>query len=434
MAKEYLKRIEALRKQYLETRVDMDVYNAKYLTEGFKESEGQPWIIQKATGYYHQCRDKNIYILPHELLVGGVAFKPRAGVLCADSSASIIDRELDTISTRPYDPFYLSEEGKKVFKEDVSDYWKNKCLFDRWRLMAPQDMNTLRDNGIIYIDRKAVRGYGENTPGWTRILTKGLGGIKKEAEEALAKLDDANPGDLEKSYFYKAEIMDCDAIVLLANRHADLAEKMAAEEKDETRKQELLKIAEVCRWVPEHPARTFYEACQSMLSYEYAIFMEQNASSYNLGRLDQYLYPYYKADKAAGILTDDDAQELLDCLWIKIAEMSLFQDEVTAQYAAGYCITVQTSCGGIDQYGNDASNELSYMMIQATEDVRFKEPNLGFTYDIAKNPDSLLHKAVESISRGLTMPAIYSNQVGISMMQNKGVPLREAWDWNPCAA
>ena len=108
MAKEYLKRIEALRKQYLETRVDMDVYNAKYLTEGFKESEGQPWIIQKATGYYHQCRDKNIYILPHELLVGGVAFKPRAGVLCADSSASIIDRELDTISTRPYDPFYLS--------------------------------------------------------------------------------------------------------------------------------------------------------------------------------------------------------------------------------------------------------------------------------------------------------------------------------------
>ena len=124
---------------------------------------------------------------------------------------------------------------------------------------------------------------------------------------------------------------------------------------------------------------------------------------YNLGRLDQYLYPYYKADKAAGILTDDDAQELLDCLWIKVAEMSLFQDEVTAQYAAGYCITVQTSCGGIDQYGNDATNELSYMMIQATEDVKFKEPNLSVTYSISKNPDSLLHKAVECIGMGLTM-------------------------------
>ncbi len=432
MAKEYIKRIEALRKQYLDTRVDMDVYNAAYLTEGFKATEGEPWILQKAAGYYNQCKKKNIYILPHELLVGGVAFKPRAGVLCADSSASIIDDELDTISTREFDPFYLSEEGKKVFKEQVSEYWQNKCLFDRWKKLLPKDVQTLKKNGAIYIDRKAVRGYGENTPGWNRILQLGLGAIKKEAEERLAALDDAVPGDLEKMYFYKAEIKAADGIILLANRHADLAEQMAAECADPVRKQELLKIAEVNRRVPEYPARNFYEACQSMLSYEYGVFMEQNASSYNLGRIDQYFYPYYKADKEAGILTDDDAQELLDCLWIKIAEMSLFQDAETAKYAAGYCITVQTSCGGVDKYGNDASNELSYMMIQATEDVRFKEPNLGFTYSIAKNPDSLLHKAVESIGRGLTMPAIYSNDVGIQMLQNKGVPLREAWDWNPC--
>lgn len=432
MAKKYLDRINALREQYLNTRVEMDVYNAKYLTEGFKEAEGKPWILQKSNGYYHQCRDKAIYIQPHELLVGGVGFKPRAGVLCADSSASIIEKELDTISTRPYDPFYLSEEGKKVFTEDVQDYWKNKCVLDRWRLLAPKDMETLRNNGIIFIDRKAVRGYGENTPGWERILHKGLGTIRQEAKDALAKLDDAVPGDLEKMYFYQATIQAADGIILLANRHADLAEKMAEKCQDPIRKAELLKIAEVNRWVPEHPARNFYEACQSMLSYEYAIFMEQNASSYNLGRIDQYFYPYYKADKEAGILTDDAAQELLDCLWIKIAEMSLFQDEITAQYAAGYCITVQTSCGGVDRYGNDATNELSYMMIQATEDVRFKEPNLGFTYSIAKNPDSLLHKAVESISRGLTMPAIYTNDVGIQMLQNKGIPLREAWDWNPC--
>lgn len=213
--------------------------------------------------------------------------------------------------------------------EEVKDYWKNKCVLDRWRLMAPKDMETLRTNGIIFIDRKAVRGYGETTVDWRRLLKVGIGGIKKEAEEALAKLDDAVPGDLEKSFFYRAEIMVADAVIHLAHRHAELAEQKAAECADPARKAELLKIAEVCRWVPEHPARTFYEACQSILSYEYACYMEQNASSYNLGRLDQYLYPYYKADKAAGILTDDDAQELLDCLWIKVAEMSLFQDEVT---------------------------------------------------------------------------------------------------------
>ncbi len=169
-----------------------------------------------------------------------------------------------------------------------------------------------------------------------------------------------------------------------------------------------------------------------MLSYEYAIYMEQNASSYNLGRIDQYMWPYYKADLDAGRITPDEAQELLDCMWIKIAELSLFQDEVTAQFAAGYCITVQVCVGGIDQYGNDATNDLSYMAIQATQDVRFKEPNLSTRYNIAKNPDSLLRKGCEAIREGLSMPAIYHDDAGIRMVLNKGVPLSEAWDWNPC--
>ena len=428
----YMDRIQALRKAYLATRVDMDVYNAKYLTEGFQASEGQPWIIQKATGFLNQCRKKHIYILDNELIVGGAGFKPRCGILCADSSCSIIDRELDTISTRKFDPFFLSEDGKKVFKEEVSDYWKNKCLLDRWRKMAPDDMETLRDNGMIYIDRKAVRGYGETTPGWNRLLQLGISGIRKEAEEQLAKLDDAHVGDLEKMFFYKAEIIACEAVVTLANRHADLAEQMAKEKLDPKRKAELLKIAEVNRRVPEYPARNFYEAVQSMTTYEYCIYMEQNASSYNLGRIDQYLYPYYKKDLDDGVMTKDDAQELLDCMWIKIAELSLFQDEVTAEYAAGYCMTVQVTPGGIDQYGNDAVTDLSYQVIQASMDVRFKEPNLSVRYNIAKNPDSFLRKAAEAIRSGLSMPAVYHDDAGIRMLLNKGVPLSEAWDWNPC--
>lgn len=428
----YMDRINALREQYLNTRVDMDVYNAKYLTEGFKETEGQPWIIQKATGYLHQCRKKNVYIQDHELIVGGAGFKPRCGILCADSSCSILDRELETISTRKFDPFYLSEEGKKIFTEEVSGYWKNKCVLDRWRALAPKDMETLRDSGMIYIDRKAVRGYGETTPAWDRLLAIGISGVRKEIEEVLATLDDAHVGDLEKIFFLKAELLACEAIVTLANRHADLAEEMAGACGDPIRKAELQKIAAVCRRVPEFPATSFYEAVQSIQFYHSAIYMEQNASSYNLGRIDQYLYPYYKADIQSGIITRDKAQELLDCLWIKIAELSLFQDEVTAQYAAGYCITVQVTAGGIDQYGNDAVNELSYQTIQATMDVRLKEPNLSIRYNIAKNPDSFLRKGIESIRMGLTMPAIYHDDAGIRMLLNKGVPLSEAWDWTPC--
>lgn len=428
----YMDRINKLRERYLDTRVEMDVYNAKYLTEGFKETEGQPWIIQKATGYLHQCQKKNIYILDDELLVGGAGFKPRAGILCADSSCSILDRELDTISTRKFDPFYLSEEGKKVFTEEVSDYWKSKCVLDRWQAMAPEDMKTLRDNGMIYIDRKAVRGYGETTPAWDLILSEGIGGIRAKAVAALEKLNDANVGDLEKMHFLQSEIIVCDGIITLANRHADLAELMASDCQDPARKAELEKIVAVCRRVPEHPATSYHEALQSILFYEYAIYMEQNASSYNLGRIDQYLYPYFKADIDNGVMTKNEAQELLDCLWIKIAELSLFQDEVTAQFAAGYCVTIQVTAGGIDQFGNDAVNELSYMVVQATMDVKLKEPNMSVRYNIAKNPDSFLQKACEANRMGLTMPAVYHDDAGIRMMLNKGVPLSEAWDWNPC--
>lgn len=428
----YMDRINKLRDRYLDTRVDMDVYNAKYLTEGFKETEGEPWAIQKATGFLRQCQRKHIYIQDDELLVGGAGFKPRSGILCADSSCSILDRELDTISTRKFDPFYLSEEGKKVFKEEVSEYWQNKCVLDRWNKLVPEDLKTLRDSGMIYIDRKAVRGYGETTPAWPLILKEGIGGLRDKAQAKLDQLDDAHVGDLEQIYFLKSELIACEGIITLAHRHAELAEKMAAETTDPKRKAELEKIAAVCWKVPEKPAETFYEAVQSMLFYEYAIYMEQNASSYNLGRIDQYLISYYKHDLEAGLITQDEAQELLDCMWIKIAELSLFQDEVTAQFAAGYCITVQVTAGGINQYGDDAVNDLSYMVIQATMDVQLKEPNMSVRYNISKNPDSFLQKACEANRMGLTMPAVYHDDAGIRMLLNKGVPLSEAWDWNPC--
>lgn len=298
--------------------------------------------------------------------------------------------------------------------------------------MAPQDMAALRDSGMVFMDRKSVRGFGECTPAYDYLLANGLKRLKEKAQAKLDALDDARFGDLEKSFFYRAEIMACDGMILLAKRHAELAERMASECSDPVRRAELVKIAEVCRCVPEYPAETFHEACQFMMFYQYAIFMEQNASSYNPDRVDQFLYPYYLADIRAGRATDDDIQELLDCTWIKIAEMSLFQDAANAEYSAGYCITQQVTLGGITRSGDDTVNELSYMAIQAAMDVRMKEPNVSIRYNISKNPDPFLRKAVEAIRTGLSMPAVYHDDAGIRMMMNKGVPLRDAWNWNPC--
>lgn len=431
--KNYMDRINALRTNYLNTRVEMDVWDALYMTEGFQQTEGQPWAIQKATGYKNICEKKHIYIQDNELLVGGVGFKPRCGILNPDSACSVIEKELDTISTRPYDPFYLSEESKKVFMDKIAPYWRGKCMLDRWNAMMPESVRKMKEAGMLYVDKKFVRGYGENTPGWRRLLALGLKGIKAEAQAKLEEVKDyAGEDALEQRIFYESEIIVADAIVILANRHADLAEKMAAEESDPARKKELLKIAEINRYVPENPPRTYYEALQCMLTYEYGAFMEQNASSYNLGRMDQYLIDYYNRDIENGILTKDEAQELLDCFWIKIAEMGLFQDAKSAEFSAGYNMTVQVCAGGIDKNGDDAVNDLSYMTIQATEDTALKEPNMTVRYNIAKNPDSFLRKAAECIRMGRTMPAVYHDDAGIRMLLNKGVPLSEAWDWTPC--
>jgi formate C-acetyltransferase len=321
---DYMNRIDALRENFFSIRPEMDIEGARLLTEGFAEYEAMPQVLKKANAFRNQCRKMTVFIQENELLVGCPGSKPRGGILCADSCWSVLDRELNTISTRKFDPFYLREEDREIFLAEIKPYWKGKSVFEQWRAQCPDDLATLRDNGYVYVDRKAVRGYGENTPGWDRLLTLGISGIRREVDENLSKLDTSVPGDLEKTYFLQAELMACEGLITLANRYADLAEQKAADCADETRKEELKKIAAVCRRVPEHPAQSFHEALQSVLFYEFAIFMEQNASSYNLGRIDQYLYPYYRAEKEAGSITDDHVQELLDCLWIKIAEVCLF--------------------------------------------------------------------------------------------------------------
>lgn len=203
-------------------------------------------------------------------------------------------------------------------------------------------------------------------------------------------------------------------------------------ESDPHRKQELFKIAEVCDRVPEKPARTFHEALQSMFFLHTCIYMEHESASYNPGCFDQYMYPFYKADLEAGRITEDEAQELLECLWVKFAEPCLFQDATSARYSAGYPLFQNLCVGGVDSNGRDAVNDLSYMVIQATMDVQMYQPSLSVKYNMARNPDKFLRKVVELIQMGTGFPAFHSDEAGIMMMLNKGVPLPEAYNWNPC--
>lgn len=428
----YMERIERLKERVLNIRPEMDLENARIVTESFMETEGEPLVLRKAKAFRKLCMEKTVTIWEDELIVGCPGSKRRAGIINPDTCWSVLDKELDTISNRPYDPFYLRDEDRKLFEEVIRPYWKGKSTYEAWLAQIPEDTKVLRDHGMIYIDRKAVRGWGETTAGYEWIINEGVTGIVNKIKEERAKLDITIPGHYERDYYLQSLLIAAEGLVVLANRYADEAERLAAQETDGTRKKELLEIAQVCRHVPEYPARTFREALQSFYFYQISIIMEQNAASYNPGRMDQYLWPFYKADIEAGRITQEEAQELLDCLWIKFSESCLFQDATTAEYAAGYPMFQNVCVGGVDENGNDAVNDLSYMILQATMDVQLYQPSLSVRYNMAKNPNSFLRKVVELISLGTGFPAFHNDQIGIQMMMNKGIPLREAYNWNPC--
>ena len=431
-APSYTWRVQKAKERALSTKPSIDLENARILTESFMKTEGEPRVIRIARGFREQCQRKTVTIWDDELIVGCAGSKIRGGILCPDTCWPVLEKELDTISTRPQDPFLITEEDKKLFKDFIKPYWEGHSLQEAWRARMPDELRQLMDNAVIFADLRAIRGPGELTADYEFVITEGINGIRQRIEEKLASLDIATYDGYEKSIYLNALLIVCDGIVTLAERYAQLAEKMAAEEKDPRRKAELEKIAEICHWVPANPARTFWEAMQSFYFYQTCIIMEQQAPSYNPGRLDQYLYPYYKKDIEEGLITKEQAQELLDCLWVKLAESCLFQDERTAKYAAGYMMFQNTCCGGITKSGLGAVSELSYMMIQATMDVRLYQPSLSIRYNKAKNPDSFLRKVVDLVALGIGFPSIINDEIGIKMVLHKGVPLEEANNWNPC--
>ncbi len=428
----YLKRIERLKERVLSTTPEMDLENARLLTAGFREAEGEPLVLRKAKAFRMQCLQKTVTIWDDELIVGCSGSKIRGGILCADSCWSVLDQELETISTRQYDPFYLKPEDKAMFEQVIKPYWQGRSNYEEWLVQIPDSTRALRDHGVVYIDRKAVRGWGETTAGYEWLIREGLSGIVKTIELERTKLDITRPGDYEKDCYLQALLIVAEGIAALAQRYAREAERLAEGETDSRRREELLQIAAICHHVPQQPARTFREALQSLYFYQTSIFMEQNAASYNPGRMDQYLWPYYQADLAADRLSRDEAQELLDCLWVKFSEPCLFQDALTAEFAAGYPMFQNVCVGGVDDTGKDAVNELSYLILQATMDVQLYQPSLSVRYSMAKNPNSFLRKIVELISLGTGFPAFHNDDLGIMMLMNKGIPLKEAYNWNPC--
>lgn len=401
---------------------------AKLITESYKATEGQPMITRRAEAFAHILRNIPIIIRDNELIVGSSTIAPRGCQTFPEFSYQWLEDELDTVATRTADPFYIAEETKQELRE-VHKYWKGKTSSElATSYMSPEAIRAI-DHNIFTPGNYFYNGVGHVTVKYEEVLAIGYKGIIDKAQAELDKCQIGDGNYAKKSHFLNAVILSCKAVIEYAERYAELASQMAAECTDPVRKQELLQISENCSRVPANGATSFYEACQSFWFVQQLLQVESSGHSISPGRFDQYMYPYYKADIEKGVITRESAQELLDCIWVKLNDLNKVRDAASAEGFAGYSLFQNLIVGGQDKYGNDVTNDLSVMCILASMHVHLPMPSLSIRVWNG-SPHELLIKAAELTRTGIGLPAYYNDEVIIPALQNRGLTLEDAREYN----
>ncbi|MBR5506755.1 MAG: glycyl radical protein [Clostridia bacterium] len=434
MAKYYNKeipkspRIDMLKKSLFANKPRIESDRAVLLTESYKATEGLPIIERRAKAFSHILKNLPVTIRENELVVGANTVMPRSCQTFPEYSFQWLEDEFETIATRSADPFDISEETKAQLKEAYK-YWGGKTTSELASSYMCKEATLAIEHNIFTPGNYYYNGVGHVTVDYGKVLKMGYKGIRKEAEDALSNLCIASEEYCSKSAFLRAVIEVCDAAIIFANRYADLAEKLASECTDSVRKSELLEIAKNCRKVPENGAESFYEACQSFWFVQLLVQTESSGHSISPGRFDQYMYPYYKKDLDAGKITREFAQELVDCVWIKLNDLSKVRDLASAEGFAGYSMFQNLICGGQTPEGRDATNDLSFMCISASLHTNLPQPSLSIRVWNG-SPHDLLIWAAKLTRTGIGLPAYYNDEVIVPALVSRGLTMADARDYN----
>ncbi len=407
---------------------EIEADRAVLLTESYKQTEGEPIITRRAKAFAHILENLPIVIREDELVVGSNSTKSRGCQVFPEYSYSWLESEFDTVATRSADPFYISEDTKKKLSE-VYKYWEGKTTSElATSYMAPETLLAMEHN-IFTPGNYFYNGVGHVTVDYGKILKDGYRGIIAEAESALAKLKLSDADYAKRNHFLNAVILSAKAAINYSKRYAVLAAEMAQNEKDENRKAELMMISKNCSRVPEYGAETFWEACQSFWFVQLLIQIESSGHSISPGRFDQYMYPYFKKDLDRGYITHEDAQELMDCIWVKLNDINKVRDAASAEGFAGYSLFQNLIAGGQDETGKDATNDLSFMCIQASMHVLLPQPS--FSVRVWNGtPHEFLVKCAHLTKTGVGLPAYYNDEVIIPSLISRGLTMEDARDYN----
>ena len=421
-------RITKLVENLFATKPQIESTRAVLLTESYKATEGQPTVIRRAKAFAHILDNIPIVIREEELVVGSNTVMPRSSQTFPEFSFAWLEEEFDTIADRSADPFYISEEAKEELRE-VHKYWKGKTTSElAASYMTPETLKAMEHN-IFTPGNYFYNGVGHITVQYEKVLAMGYEGIIEEARGYLNQCDVGDADYAARSGFLQAVIISCEAVIRYARRYAALAQQLAQKETKADRKAELLQITRNCTNVPEKGAKTFWEACQSFWFVQHLIQMESNGHSISPGRFDQYMYPYYKADLDKGVITRAQAQELIDCVFVKLNDLSKCRDLASAEGFAGYSMFQNMIVGGQDKDGQDVTNDLSFMCISASAHTFLPQPSLSIRVWNG-TPHALMLKAAKLTRTGIGLPAYYNDEVIIPALMSRGLTLEDARQYN----
>ena len=405
----------------------VSIEQAVLITESYKQNEDAPRIIQRARAFSHAAKHIAVTIDPDELLVGNRTAGVRAGVVFPEAGIAWLDKEIETLPDRPQDKFHVRPEDITTFREDILPYWRGKSLEDEIERRLGPKIAAMKK--VVKINQ-TDHAQGHICPNVEKWLALGPAGIKREAELGSETAQGGAAAD-----FHRAVLEALEAASAFMVRYAELAESMSANGEGKTveQKQNLTEIACICYKLAEGPPETFREAVQSVWFLFVLLQLESNASSFSPGRMDQYLYPYYRRDIDSGVLDLEEALELIEALWLKFNQIVYLRNAGSAKYFAGFPIGFNVAIGGqrlpdgVDT-PIDAVNELSYLMLKAQDHVGLPQPNLSARLH-ENSPDVFIDECARVIGLGSGMPQIFNDESIIPALETQGISHPHAVDY-----
>lgn len=401
---------------------------AIYTTEAYKANEQQPLPIKRALMLDNILSRMSIYIEDETLIAGNQASSNCAAPIFPEYAMDWVVNELDLFEKRDGDVFYITEDNKQILR-DIEPFWKGKTIKEKALASMPELSKLYYDYGIIKAEGNITSGDAHIAVMYKKILDFGLKGYEDQVDQKISGLDLTDYRNQEKLHFYKGIKITIEATKKFAERYSQLAEDMANATKNEKRKIELTEMARILRKVPYFPANTFYEAVQSVWLIQLVLQIESNGHSLSYGRMDQYLFPFYIQDLNSGVITEEEACELLTNLWIKTYTINKIRSWSHTQFSAGSPLYQNVTIGGQTINAKDAVNKLSYLILKSDAQVHLPQPNLTIRYHAGLD-NNFMNDAIELMKLGTGMPAFNNDEIIIKSLMDKGVSLEDAYDYS----